>query len=355
MTIPVTPGVEAAVVTTPRLTTRVLFTGPEDGIPVLFLHGNLSCATWWERTMLRLPDGYRGIAPDQRGYGGSDPAVKVDATLGLGDMVHDALALLDHLGIERAHVAGNSLGGNIVWRLLIDHPGRVLSATQAGPGSPYGFGGTKDADGTPVYDDYAGSGAGVINREMVRLLSEGDDTADHQFSPRSAIRLLVWGPPFIPDWEDDLIAATMATRTGEEDYPGDFVSSPNWPYFAPGLKGASNALSPKHLADPKRLAEADPKPPILWVRGGKDLAISDSAASDPGRWGPLGLLPGYPGPEVYPPQPMLAQTRAVLDAYAAAGGVYREVVIEEAAHVPFISHTEEFDEVFHAFLAEHAP
>lgn len=355
MTIPVTPGVETGTVTTDRLTTRVLFTGPDAGVPVLFLHGNLSCATWWERTMLRMPVTYRGIGPDQRGYGASDPAVKIDATLGLGDMVDDAVALMDHLGHDRFFVCGNSLGGNIVWRMIMDHPGRLLGVIQAGPGSPYGFGGTKDAAGTPTNPDYAGSGAGVINREMVRLLSEGDDTAEHQFSPRSAIRLLVWGPPFIPEWEDALIAATMATRTGEEDYPGDFVASEHWPYFAPGVKGASNGLSPKYLADPQRMVEAEPKPPILWIRGGKDLAINDAAASDPGRWGPLGLVPGYPGEEAYPPQPMLAQTRAVLDRYAAAGGDYREVVIEEAAHVPFISHTDEYDQVFHTFLAEHAP
>ncbi len=47
--IPVTPGVEAQMVTTDRLTTRVLFAGDPEGIPVLFLHGNVSSATWWER------------------------------------------------------------------------------------------------------------------------------------------------------------------------------------------------------------------------------------------------------------------------------------------------------------------
>ncbi len=57
MSVPLRPRIEARTVDTPRLTTRVLFSGPEDGIPVLFLHGNLSSATWWEMTMLALPDG----------------------------------------------------------------------------------------------------------------------------------------------------------------------------------------------------------------------------------------------------------------------------------------------------------
>ena len=88
-------GVNARMVTTERLTTRVLFAGPEDGIPVLFIHGNFSSATWWEETLSTLPPGYRGIAPDQRGYGDADPSAKIDATRGMRDFVDDALALMD--------------------------------------------------------------------------------------------------------------------------------------------------------------------------------------------------------------------------------------------------------------------
>ncbi len=65
---------EARSVRSARLTTRVLFSGPEEGVPILFIHGNLSAATWFEETMQRLPETYRAIAPDLRGYGGADPA-----------------------------------------------------------------------------------------------------------------------------------------------------------------------------------------------------------------------------------------------------------------------------------------
>ena len=150
MTTPVLEGVTARTVTTNRLRTRVLFTGPEDGIPVLFIHGNFSNATWWEETMLALPPGYRGIAPDLRGYGGADPDALIDATRGMGDFVDDTLALMDHLGYERFHLVGVSLGGLVVRWMMADAPERLLSATLAGPGSPFGFGGTKDASGTPT-------------------------------------------------------------------------------------------------------------------------------------------------------------------------------------------------------------
>ena len=67
MSIPTLPGVMAKTISTTRLTTRVLFSGPDNGIPVVFIHGNASNATFWEETMLALPEGYRGIAPDMRG------------------------------------------------------------------------------------------------------------------------------------------------------------------------------------------------------------------------------------------------------------------------------------------------
>jgi pimeloyl-ACP methyl ester carboxylesterase len=58
---------------------------------------------------------------------------------------------------------------------------------------------------------------------------------------------------------------------------------------------------------------------------------------------------GWPGPGTWPPQPMLAQTRALLDGYAAAGGRYRETVIQDSGHGPHIDQPEQF----RAALAEH--
>ncbi|MBT8076009.1 MAG: alpha/beta hydrolase, partial [Gammaproteobacteria bacterium] len=134
MSAPVLEGITARTVTTENLSTRVLFSGPDDGIPVLFIHGNFSSATWWEETMLQLPPQYRGIAADQRGYGGADPSVKIDATRGMQDFVDDSLALMDHLGHERFHLVGVSLGGLVVWWAMAGAPERLLSVTLAGPG-----------------------------------------------------------------------------------------------------------------------------------------------------------------------------------------------------------------------------
>ncbi|HSM58354.1 MAG TPA: alpha/beta hydrolase, partial [Candidatus Sulfomarinibacteraceae bacterium] len=313
---------------------------------------NLSSATWWEEVMVTLPAGYRGIAPDQRGFGEADPQKKIDATRGLADLADDAIALLDHLGIERAHLAGNSLGGSVMWWLLVYHSERFLTATMAAPGSPYGFGGTKDIEGTPCHDDYAGSGAGLVNPTLVELVKQGDRSMDTPFSPRLALRNLVYKPPFVPPREEEMLSATLAIHVGEKDWPGDKQPSPNWPYAAPGEWGPANALSPKYALDVTQIIRAEPKVPVLWVRGSHDLSVADSGATDVATLGQAGLVPDWPGPDVFPSQPMISQTRAVLEQYAAAGGRYEEVVIEDTGHVPFIEDTEQFNEHFHAYLQD---
>jgi pimeloyl-ACP methyl ester carboxylesterase len=329
MTIPVLEGVTARTVTTDRLATRVLFSGPDRGIPVLLIHGNFSNATWWEETLLALPPKFRGIAPDQRGYGGADPAAKIDATRGMRDFVDDSLALMDLLGHDRFHLVGNSLGGLVVWWMMADAPERLLSATLAGPGSPFGFGGTKDAIGTPTTPDFAGSGGGLINPDLVRSLLDGDHDSIGDFSPRGIMRRLVWSGGQIPEREDALIDAMFRVHIGDRELPGDKETSPNWPYVRPGKWGATNAMSPQYVGNlVERILAGEPKVHALWAYGAEDLAVSNTAASDPGTWGPTGRLPGFPGSEAYPPQPMMDQIRKLLDDYSAAGGSYEEVAIE---------------------------
>ena len=350
MTIPTMAGITAKTVTTDRITTRVLFSGSDDGIPVLFLHGNVSSATWWEDLLVSLPKGYRGIAPDQRGFGEAEGHAKVDATKGMGDFADDAFALLDHLGYDKAHVVGNSLGGMVVWRMLMKDSQRLLSVTLADPGSPFGFGATRDVGGTPTTPDFAGSGGGLSNPELIKRLGEGDMSTESDFSPRSALRTLLVKPPFISAREDELVMSMNATHLGDQDIPGDAEQSVNWPHMAPGKWGATNATSPKYAGDINNIINCDSKPIILWVRGSHDLVVSNTAASDPGFLGRMGLLPGWPGEEAYPPQPMIGQIRKILEKYAAAGGEFEEIVIQDTGHVPFIEKPEEFNIVFHPHI-----
>ena len=67
----------------------------------------------------------------------------------------------------------------------------------------------------------------------------------------------------------------------------------------------------------------------------------------------LGLVPGWPGADAYPPQPMVTQTRTVLDRYRAHGGRYREEVLAECGHSPHIEKHAEVLSLFTAFIDGH--
>ena len=346
-TVPTLAGITSKFVETPRLKMHTLFSGPENGTPVLFLHGNASSATYWEEIMLKLPDGFRGIAPDLRGYGDTEDKL-IDATRGMGDWVDDLFGLLDELKIEKVHAVGHSMGGTIIFGLVAAASNRILSGTVVDPGSPYGFGGSKDVDGTPCYDDFAGSGGGVVNPEFPKLMAAGDRSSDNpQASPRVVMNSFYWKPPFVPAREEDLLSSLMTEKVGGDKYPGDFVASGNWPNVAPGKFGPINALSPKYVGDSvERFINAANKPTLLWVRGDSDMIVSDSSFFDFGTLGKLGYVPGWPGEEVYPPQPMVGQTRHILEQYQAKGGSYEEVVIAETGHSPYIEKPEEFMAAF---------
>ena len=109
-------------------------------------------------------------------------------------------------------------------------------------------------------------------------------------------------------------------------------------------------MSPVHL-NLTGIVEVSPKPPILWVRGDADVIVSDASGLDVNNLGKLGVLPGWPGATVAPPQPMITQTRRVLDAYAAAGGSYREIVLPGVGHSPHLERPEEFRAALLAHLA----
>ncbi|MFT3766095.1 MAG: alpha/beta hydrolase [Minicystis sp.] len=338
---------------TPRLRIHARFSGPDDGVPVLFIHGNASSSRFWEETMLALPPGFRGIAPDLRGYGDTEDRL-LDATRGYGDWVDDLLALAAALGLRSYHAVGHSLGGAMLFSLLPAAGAELRSATLVNPGSPHGFGGTKDVDGTPCRDDFAGSGGGVVNPEFARLMGAKDRGADNPTaSPRVVMNLFYWKPPFRPAHEEDLLTSLLSQHVGPDRYPGDAVPSPHWPGVAPGKWGPINAASPKYVGDSvARFVAAPSKPPILWVRGADDQIVSDASLFDVGTLGKLGFLPGWPGDAAHPPQPMVAQTRAVLDRYASAGGRYREVVIADAGHTPYVEKPEEFMRALCGFLVE---
>lgn len=343
------PGITAHRVASSRYAANVL-ERPGDGDVVVFIHGNVSSAVFYQPTMLALPGDYRALAIDLRGFGESE-TLPVDATRGLRDFSDDVIAVLDALDVGRAHIVGWSMGGGVAMQALLDAPDRVASLTLEAPVSPYGFGGTHGADGLRNDDDGAGTGGGGANPDFVARLRAGDLTAEAPTSPRSVLRTAyVARADAQAANEDAWVRSMLTTATGEDNYPGDSVASANWPGFAAGSRGVLNTMAPQHF-DASGIAESPHRPPILWVHGDADVIVSDTSLFDLNHLGALGVIPGWPGADVAPAQPMKQQTRAVLARYAAAGGVVREVEIAGAGHAPHLDDASRFDAELAAHLA----
>lgn len=97
-------------------------TGDPAGKPVLLLHGMSSSAATWDAFAGELADaGFRAIAIDQRGHGGSSRAVSYS----LHQFRDDAAAFLDRAELERVDLVGHSLGGLVGTMLAQVQPGRI--------------------------------------------------------------------------------------------------------------------------------------------------------------------------------------------------------------------------------------
>ena len=323
-----------SIVSTPRLDINVWTSGPADGVPVLLIHGNLSSGGFWKYLAAELPAQVRVIAPDLRGYGRTE-AQPVDATQGLTQFSEDVHGLLDTLGVLGRPVTavGWSMGAGVLMQQLLDHPGDLASLVFIAPLSPFGFGGTIDAQGTLAFADAAGSGAGGANPEFIRPLLMKDDTELVPLtSPRMTFRTYFGAGANAANVDEDfLVEELLRIKIGEANYPGTSQPSMNWPMIAPGDRGVNNAMTPKYF-NTAAIVDAPAKPPITWLFGSEDQISSNQSMFDFGTLGSLGLMPGWPGPAMFPPQPMEDQMRFVLRQYAERGGQVRGVPLDGIGH-----------------------
>ncbi len=105
--------------------------GPDDGTPIVMLHGYTADKDVWPRFARHFVDDYRVIIPDLAGHG--ETGFNPDWDYSYAAQSARVAALMDALGIDKAHIIGNSMGGFITAYFAIHYPGRTLSAAPVDP------------------------------------------------------------------------------------------------------------------------------------------------------------------------------------------------------------------------------
>ena len=258
-----------------------------DGPLVVLCHGFPELWYSWRHQLPALAAaGYRAVAPDQRGYGGTDRPQRVEAY----DIVHltdDLLGLLDALGKEQAVFVGHDWGAPVVWTLSLRAPDRVRAAVgmsvpflPRGPVDPITafealFGdnffymlyfqepGVADAD--------LGQDAGdTMRRFMADLPADGQAFRP---LPRAGTRLRDWlpEPQARPSWlaaDDVAYFASEFTRTG----------------FTGGLNWYRNLRRNWELTED--LADTKIAMPAMFIAGERDPVIALAPVAGMEQWVP---------------------------------------------------------------------
>jgi len=183
-------------------------------------------------------EGYEVVRFDNRDVGLSSKLPDVDYAL--TDMADDAIAVLDAVGVERAHVMGCSMGGMIVQRLAIDHPERLLSVTSV-----------MSRTGEPGFGD--------SSEEALTLLMTPQPPERVAYIERQVEALHVYGSK--PEWLDDEAIRQRAAAAYDRCFCPDGIVRQ---MKAVGRDGSRS----------EQLAKVDL--PVLVLHGSRDTLIDPS-------------------------------------------------------------------------------
>jgi len=243
---------------------------------VLLVNGLGSSAAFWPSEIYSplLKAGYQVLMTDHRGLGESDPLKdwSTDNSYDLGDMAGDNFAVLDSLGIDKAHILGLSLGGMVGQEMALSHPERVISLSSVMSTGYF------DDPEIPKSSDFQINTMKLFFR--YGLLS----------SEENMVRLMVGLYSFLKGDQDiDIQHITFATRYELSERNGFNHKVPDQQSLAMQRSGSRLAMLPKlrvpvfvvhgeldpllNIAHAKKYATLIPKHESLWVQGmGHDLA-----------------------------------------------------------------------------------
>jgi pimeloyl-ACP methyl ester carboxylesterase len=248
-----------------------------EGAAVVGLHGLTATrryvvmgSRWLER------NGHRVVLYDARGHGRSAPAPAPGA-YGYDDLADDLLAVLDDRGIDRAVLAGASMGAHTLTRFALEHPERAAGLVIATPAF--------DPDARPSYDHWDGLSRGLreggvegfvaaygdppvperFKETVVRVLHQRLSAHEHPGAVADALAAVPRSRPF-EAW-DDLAAITVpvvvVASRDEADPEHPLAVGRRWADAIPGAE---------------LLTEEEGSSPLAWQGGQLSKVIADVAA-----------------------------------------------------------------------------
>jgi pimeloyl-ACP methyl ester carboxylesterase len=219
-----------------------------EGPAVVMLHGWPDTSDVWRYQMPELvAGGYRVIAPDLRGFGGTTRPTEVSA-YAVRHLVADVVAVLDNLGIDRAHLVGHDWGAAVAWVAAARLPDRVATLTALSVGHPAAF---------------ARAGWRQLEKSWYMLLFQFTGIAEEWLSANQFRNLRHWSSH--PD-----IDAVVERLSG----PGALTASLNI-YRA-------NSSARSLIKSTRRLPEV--QAPTLGVWSSRDLALTEKSMTGSGDY-----------------------------------------------------------------------
>jgi 3-oxoadipate enol-lactonase len=228
------------------------------GWPVVLIHGFPLSADMWRPQLARVPDGWRYIAPDLRGFGASsglEPGRPAPHML-MDDYARDVVRLLDRLEIENATIGGLSMGGYVTFALFRLAPerftGMILADTRAQADSAEGRA-ARQSMRTLV----AARGPSAVADQMLPKLFSADAEPDAV----AQVRAIIEGTP----------AATIDAALGAlMDRPDSTPDLPRMSCPTIVIVGERDEITP--VADAERMQRLMPRSRLAVIPGAGHLS-----------------------------------------------------------------------------------
>jgi pimeloyl-ACP methyl ester carboxylesterase len=226
-------------------------------IPLVMVHGGFESRRTWDWVVPHLADSFRVLTYDQRGYGESE---RPSGQAGIREHVGDLAALIEHLGLAPAWVAGQSSGGNIVVRLAAERPDLLRGIIAHEPTFPSLL--ADDPATAPMIEGFPQLLAAVSER-----LASGDQSGAAEQFVEEGLGEGLWAK-FPPEFRQDVIENTPPSLDGAND-PELFAFDLEWirGFTRPALLTLGDQTAPMFPPIITKLGEAMPSAEVQEITG----------------------------------------------------------------------------------------